>query len=96
MRRSSLARLTRASRQRSLPTENCHAALHRLGEVIREYQSDSSSKRPVSSADSDSHRQSYRGLMGGGRWNYNAVPLTRVVPYQLLPAAAFHARSEFA
>ena len=38
---------TRALRQRSLSTENGHAALH-LG-ATREYQSDSSSKRPASS-----------------------------------------------
>lgn len=41
---------TRARRQRSLPTKNCPAALRRFGGAIREYQSDSSSKRPAPSA----------------------------------------------
>lgn len=40
----------RATRRRLLPTEHCHAALPRAIEVTREYQSDSSSKRPGSSA----------------------------------------------
>jgi transposase len=41
--------LTRAPRQRHLPTEHGHAALRRLVGATHEYQSDSSSKRPVSS-----------------------------------------------
>jgi hypothetical protein len=40
---------TRDLRPRSLPTDHCHAALRRLAGAIREYQSDSSSKRPASS-----------------------------------------------
>jgi hypothetical protein len=41
--------LTRDARQRSLPTKNCPAALCRDLGATREYQSDSSSKRPDSS-----------------------------------------------
>jgi len=37
---------TRDYRLRTLPTENCHAALPRLPWATREYQSDPSSKRP--------------------------------------------------
>ena len=40
----------RARRRRLLPTEHCHAALPGEIRVTREYQSDSSSKRPGSSA----------------------------------------------
>jgi hypothetical protein len=43
------AALIRDSRQRHLPTEHGHVALRRLVGATREYQSDSSSKRPVSS-----------------------------------------------
>ena len=41
---------TRDSRQRYSPTENGHAALHLILNVIRAYQNDSSSKHPYSSA----------------------------------------------
>lgn len=41
---------TRDARSRRLPTKNRHAATLPLPEVTREYQSDSSSKRPCSSA----------------------------------------------
>ena len=51
MRQESPALWTRASRQRSLPTKHGHAGSARLHRrVIRVYQSDSSSKRPASSA----------------------------------------------
>lgn len=40
----------RAARRRFLPTKNCHAALSRGIGITCEYQSDSSSKRPGSSA----------------------------------------------
>jgi hypothetical protein len=58
LRQGGLATLTRAIRQRHLSTENGHAAL-RLGAsprpgVTRAYQSDSSSKRPAFTVDSDS------------------------------------------
>jgi len=55
-RRSFATRLavTRVIRSRSLPTEHGHAALRRTLGVTRAYQRDSSSKRPASSAVSDS------------------------------------------
>ncbi len=40
---------TRDSRQRHFQAKHGHAALRRTSVVIREYQSDSSSKRPISS-----------------------------------------------
>jgi hypothetical protein len=40
----------RAHRRRCLPTKYCHAAMPWETGVIREYQSDSSSKRPTESA----------------------------------------------
>jgi hypothetical protein len=49
VRQGSLAPCTRDSRQRSLPTKHGHAVLCSSFRVIREYQSDSSSKRPASS-----------------------------------------------
>jgi hypothetical protein len=57
LRQGGLAARTRALRQRDLSTENGHAALRlealRLAGVTRAYQSDSSSKRPAFTADSD-------------------------------------------
>jgi hypothetical protein len=55
MRQGGFASRTRASRQRHLSTEYGHAAL-RSG-ATREYQIDSSSKRPASSVDSGLQRR---------------------------------------
>jgi hypothetical protein len=38
---------TREARERTLPTDHSHAARHRDAGAIREYQRDSSSKRPT-------------------------------------------------
>jgi hypothetical protein len=48
MRQGAIGAWTRDFRQRPLPAKNCHAALHWATSVTREYQSDSSSKRPAS------------------------------------------------
>ncbi len=48
MRRGVCDAPTRAPRRRILPTKHGHAALLRYAGVTREYQSDSSSKRPIS------------------------------------------------
>ncbi len=57
LRQGSLAARTRDLRQRDLSTENGHAALRlealSLPGVTRAYQSDSSSKRPAFTVDSD-------------------------------------------
>ena len=50
MRQKGCAFRIRAHRRRCLPTKYCHAAMHWVTGVIREYQSDSSSKRPTESA----------------------------------------------
>ncbi len=52
---------TRALRVRFLPTENGHAALRES--VTREYQNDSSSKRPAFSVGSDSQRRSTKRML---------------------------------
>ena len=64
MRQGSLASWTRDIRRRYLSTEYGHAALHLYG-VIREYQSDSASKRPGLSV-----------AWGSRDGPNNAVPLT--------------------
>ncbi len=56
MRQEGFVLWTRDSRQRYLPTEDCHAALPRTLGATRGYQSDSSSKRPISSAVFGLHR----------------------------------------
>ena len=50
MRQKGCAFRIRARRRRYLPTKYCHAAMHWVTGVIREYQSDSLSKRPTESA----------------------------------------------
>ena len=49
MRHMSTPHGTRDSRQRQSATENCHAALRHERGATREYQSDTSSKKPTSS-----------------------------------------------
>jgi hypothetical protein len=96
LRQSDLAVQTRALRQRSLSTENGHAALRlvplRLPGVTRAFQSDSSSKRPAFTADSDFPGGSLTATRfdvkrnGHGRaWR----GLTTVAPYQAAKTAPF-------
>ena len=64
---------TRDHRLRSLPTKHGHAALLITIGATREYQSDSSSKRPAASAlSSPTHKPTGR-----------PPPLTPVAPYQV-------------
>ncbi len=81
-RRQGASSWTREDRQRFLPTKHGHAALRRPADVTREYQSDSSSKRPAPSS-----------VICGLEIQHNRPPpclytldrnrgLTTVVPYQ--------------
>src|ERR1700676_4060221 len=72
--------LTRDSRERFLPTKNRPAALHRDLGATREYQSDSSSKRPGPSVVSGWFALSFSGRSPPPP--EGPFPFTRVVPYQ--------------
>src|SRR5713101_2637325 len=68
--------LTRVLRQRTLPTNHCHAGSTPLAGAIREYQSDSSSKRPALSAASVSW------YLHPDKSPPKNLGLTTVIPYQ--------------